>query len=216
MTARTLETLIRLATAHAKARLASKVEGQDARRAEEIMRFALFKEVPKRQRRKKRKMVNGTVNGTRKGDEEDAEGSSEDESDGEEGGDEGEQQRMTTPAVVQTNQTRDPIWGEDSQDVQMNVEPQQALPSPEADGKLTQNRFVGFEKSLVLPLIALTSDCSSSAQDWRTYLPLDCRTGKRFSLINCWSLSTRACPWTSYMALQRRPRRAVPCRKMMS
>lgn len=148
LTARTLETLIRLATAHAKARLASKIEGQDARRAEEIMRFALFKEVPKRQRRKKRKMVNGTVNGTRKGDEEDAEGSSEDESDGEEDGDEGEQQRMTTPAVVQTNQTQDPIWGEDSQDVQMNVEPQQALPSPEADGELTQNRLQFFRTRL--------------------------------------------------------------------
>ena len=141
------------------------------------MRFALFKEVPKRQRRKKRKMVIGQ----RKGGEEDAEGSSEDESDDMEGGDEGEQQRMITLAVGQTNQTQDPIWGEDSQDVQMDVDLQQTVPSSETDGKLTQSRFVGLEKCLVLPLITLTSDCSSSARDWRTCLPLDCKTRKRFS-----------------------------------
>ncbi|EPQ28729.1 uncharacterized protein PFL1_03533 [Pseudozyma flocculosa PF-1] len=45
LTARTLETLIRLATAHAKSRLSSKVEERDAEAAEEILRFALFKEV---------------------------------------------------------------------------------------------------------------------------------------------------------------------------
>ncbi|KAK0545831.1 MCM DNA helicase complex subunit [Tilletia horrida] len=45
LTARTLETLIRLATAHAKARLSREVEEEDAEAAEEILRFALFKEV---------------------------------------------------------------------------------------------------------------------------------------------------------------------------
>ncbi|TFY80190.1 hypothetical protein EWM64_g3829, partial [Hericium alpestre] len=44
LTARTLETLIRLATAHAKARLSPKVEDADAKVAEDIMRFALFRE----------------------------------------------------------------------------------------------------------------------------------------------------------------------------
>uniref|UniRef100_A0A8H8CE24 DNA replication licensing factor MCM3 n=1 Tax=Psilocybe cubensis TaxID=181762 RepID=A0A8H8CE24_PSICU len=61
LTARTLETLIRLSTAHAKARLSAKVEQWDAKQAEEIMRFALFREVPKRQRRKKRKLNNGAA-----------------------------------------------------------------------------------------------------------------------------------------------------------
>ncbi|KAF9452593.1 MCM-domain-containing protein [Macrolepiota fuliginosa MF-IS2] len=124
LTARTLETLIRLATAHAKTRLSSKVEEKDARQAEEIMRFALFKEVPKRQRRKKRKLTNGVS--ARKG-EEDAEGSSEEESDDEENGDETEEQRMSTPPAAPAppkDQTQDPIWGEDSQDVEMSVEPQ--------------------------------------------------------------------------------------------
>jgi DNA replication licensing factor MCM3 len=55
MTARTLETLIRLSTAHAKARLSSRVEEKDAKEAEVILRFALFKEVVEDGRRKRRK-----------------------------------------------------------------------------------------------------------------------------------------------------------------
>ena len=45
MTARTLETLIRLSTAHAKSRLSSRVEESDAIAAEEILKFALFREI---------------------------------------------------------------------------------------------------------------------------------------------------------------------------
>lgn len=55
MTARTLETLIRLSTAHAKARLSNVVLEQDAKIAESILRFALFKEVLEPERRKRRK-----------------------------------------------------------------------------------------------------------------------------------------------------------------
>jgi DNA replication licensing factor MCM3 len=56
MTARTLETLIRLATAHAKARLSNRVEQSDAEVAEQILRFALFKDVDVAERRKRRKL----------------------------------------------------------------------------------------------------------------------------------------------------------------
>ncbi|TKA80669.1 hypothetical protein B0A49_00810 [Cryomyces minteri] len=56
MTARTLETLIRLSTAHAKARLSTRVEQKDAEVAEAILRFALFKEVVEDERRKRRKV----------------------------------------------------------------------------------------------------------------------------------------------------------------
>lgn len=55
MTARTLETLIRLATAHAKARLSNRVEEVDAAAAEGILRFALFREVQEDGSRKKRR-----------------------------------------------------------------------------------------------------------------------------------------------------------------
>ncbi|GAD92736.1 DNA replication licensing factor mcm3 [Paecilomyces variotii No. 5] len=55
ITARTLETLIRLSTAHAKARLSSRVEEKDAHVAESILRFALFKEVVQDKGRKRRK-----------------------------------------------------------------------------------------------------------------------------------------------------------------
>lgn len=55
ITARTLETLIRLSTAHAKARLSKRVEQKDAEIAEQILRFALFKEVVEDDRRKRRR-----------------------------------------------------------------------------------------------------------------------------------------------------------------
>jgi len=57
MTARTLETLIRLATAHAKCRLSNRVEERDAIIAEEILRFALFKEVNVDGRKKRRRVA---------------------------------------------------------------------------------------------------------------------------------------------------------------
>ena len=130
-----METLIRLATAHAKARLSSTVERADAVEAENILRFALFREVPKRQRRKKRKLNDG--NAVRRGD-----GSGSDESDS---NDEAEQQneRMSMPPQAPGNsESQDPIWGEDSQDVQMLDVPSQA-PPPAAgsdDGQIRPER----------------------------------------------------------------------------
>lgn len=55
MTVRTLETIIRLATAHAKSRLSNRVEKKDAVAAEHILRFALFKEVDEKESRGKRR-----------------------------------------------------------------------------------------------------------------------------------------------------------------
>ncbi|KAF4582931.1 minichromosome maintenance protein 3 [Ophiocordyceps camponoti-floridani] len=60
LTVRTLETMIRLATAHAKARLSNSVEEQDATVAESILRFALFKEVVQDKSRKKRRRTQVT------------------------------------------------------------------------------------------------------------------------------------------------------------
>lgn len=59
ITARTLETIIRLATAHAKLRLSQTIDVRDVAVAEELMRFSLFKEIKKnssnRSPRKKRR-----------------------------------------------------------------------------------------------------------------------------------------------------------------
>ncbi|KAI9672541.1 MAG: MCM DNA helicase complex subunit [Caeruleum heppii] len=78
MTARTLETLIRLATAHAKARLSNRVEERDAEAAESILRFALFKEVVEDERRKRRKVSRGLTDDESSGD---SDGSDDDDDD---------------------------------------------------------------------------------------------------------------------------------------
>lgn len=109
-----METLIRLATAHAKARLSAKVEESDAREAEMIMRFALYKEVPKRHRRKKRKLNHGGAvrKGSESGDEDDEDSQDEDEEN------EGTQ-RMNAPLAPAPQEPQDPIWGDESQDTDM-------------------------------------------------------------------------------------------------
>lgn len=54
MTARTLETLIRLATAHAKARLSVKVTARDAQAAVDMVHFAIFAKVMSKPRARAR------------------------------------------------------------------------------------------------------------------------------------------------------------------
>lgn len=83
MTARTLETLIRLATAHAKARLSQRVERRDADAAEAILRFALFKEVQEDARRKRRRTgrAPGADSSSDEDKSDDSEGSDDDDGD---------------------------------------------------------------------------------------------------------------------------------------
>ncbi|OAA68537.1 DNA replication licensing factor mcm3 [Niveomyces insectorum RCEF 264] len=82
MTVRTLETLIRLATAHAKSRLSNRVEERDASAAEAILRFALFKEVVEDESRRKKRKTRPLEAENSDSSDDDSSDSSDDESDG--------------------------------------------------------------------------------------------------------------------------------------
>lgn len=72
VTARTLETLIRLSTAHAKARMARTVTEKDAQAAIELIQFAYFKKVLEKEKKKRKRA------------EDDSEGEEQEEDDEEE------------------------------------------------------------------------------------------------------------------------------------
>jgi DNA replication licensing factor MCM3 len=98
MTARTLETLIRLSTAHAKARLSNRVLAEDAEAAEVILKYALFKEViaPEDQRKKRRKVDSRAADGSSSSDEGEGSANSDDDDDDSDGGYRGPARRAGT------------------------------------------------------------------------------------------------------------------------
>ena len=81
MTARTLETLIRLSTAHAKARLSGRVEEGDAIAAEEILKFALFREMARKEdgSNKRRKTRDANEDGSENQSQSDSDDSDDDD-----------------------------------------------------------------------------------------------------------------------------------------
>ena len=64
MTARSLETLIRLATAHAKLRLKTQVRKSDARIAVQLLEFCLYKTVQPKKKTKRRKVEDAGASGS--------------------------------------------------------------------------------------------------------------------------------------------------------
>ena len=107
LTARTLETLIRLSTAHAKARLSGRVEEDDAVAAEEILKFALFREVAvKEDRRKRRRTTQGDVN--MDSSEEDGSGDDSEDDDDDDGAYRGSRPNKTAPKRSTRSQRSQP------------------------------------------------------------------------------------------------------------
>ena len=103
LTARTLETLIRLSTAHAKARLSGRVEESDAIAAEEILKFALFREVAEKAdgRNKRRKTRDANDDSS---DDQNESGS--DDSDGDDGPFRGARSNAASATKPQTRSQR--------------------------------------------------------------------------------------------------------------
>lgn len=134
LTVRTLETLIRLATAHAKSRLSSRVEERDALAAEAILRFALFKEVLEDESRKKRRRTRQVESENGSSDE------SEDDDDDEDGdrtgtfrgtagrGSTARSTRTTARGTRSTNGARSsPVLGNDEEEEDVyNATPQRS------------------------------------------------------------------------------------------
>ncbi|GBE78416.1 DNA replication licensing factor mcm3 [Sparassis crispa] len=142
LTARTLETLIRLSTAHAKARLSPKVQERDAKAAEELLRYALFREVLKRQRRKKRKLNDGTP---RDGREDEDEDESDHESDDEDGAADA---RMEIPAQAKGKAVPERPSREPSMPVDQDMQMDEAPAGPTDDPRIHPERLKLFRTRL--------------------------------------------------------------------
>ncbi|KAF1912782.1 DNA replication licensing factor MCM3 [Ampelomyces quisqualis] len=149
ITARTLETLIRLSTAHAKARLSPRVEQKDADIAEQILRFALFKEVVQDDRRKRRRTARDPDAMSTDGE------SSDDDNDN---GDEAEATqprrtggRSTRSGQTGTAQTPAPAADEEAEDDDAdlyNVTPKTQRTTQRTNGR-TQSSHAGASSSQV-------------------------------------------------------------------
>lgn len=139
ITARTLETLIRLSTAHAKARLSKRVERKDADVAEQILRFALFKEVVEDDRRKRRRTARDPDAMST-----DEESSGDEDGDGDEA-DATQSRRAAEPSTrsQRTGTTRTPAPEADGDDEEANDDLYNVTPRAQRTSTRTQSSRAG-------------------------------------------------------------------------
>lgn len=151
VTARSLETMIRLSTAHAKARMSRTVTAEDAHAAIELVQYAYFKRVLEKE--KKRRRRNSDDLG------EDEAGSEADGEYGEDGDERGEQTEPrtkrkrrgdTTDAIdEEPDQERSVVATTEIEEPDAEVEPETMEVDLNVTGTITEERLKVFKSSLL-------------------------------------------------------------------